>query len=223
MTHSNFDWIATAQKKYLCRYHYNICKMKAKSIIILILGLIGCSCSKFTGSKEPLYIGDEISSDTTHNVLVAYFSRSGNTEQVATAIAEHTGATLYRIEMEVPYPEDFEDCATEAKSELNDSIFPALKDTIADFDKYDVIFVGGPVWWHTAPMPVLSFLKKSGYDFNGKIVVPFCSYANMFPHETLLELVDSTPNSLHPTGFISEKGDTTGIAQWLDDINLKLK
>lgn len=197
--------------------------MKAKYIFILLVGIIFCSCSKFTGSKEPLYIGDEISADTTHNVLVAYFSRSGNTEKVANAIATHSGGTLYRIERKEPYPEDFKDCASEAKSELNDSVFPALKDTIADFDKYDVIFVGGPVWWHTAPMPVLSFLKKSGYDFSGKIVVPFCSYANMFPYETLLEIVNATPNSLHPNGFISEEGDTTGIAQWLDDISLKLK
>ncbi len=197
--------------------------MKAKYIFIFFLGLTFCACSKFTGSKEPLYIGDEISTDTTRNVLVAYFSRSGNTEQVANAIVIHSGGTLYRIERKEPYPEDFKDCASEAKSELNDSVFPALKDTIADFDKYDVIFVGGPVWWHTAPMPVLSFLKKSGYDFSGKIVVPFCSYANMFPHETLLEIVNATPNSLHPNGFISEEGDTTGIAQWLDDINLKLK
>ncbi len=197
--------------------------MKTKYLFTLLIGLTFCACSKFTGSKEPLYIGDEISADTTRNVLVAYFSRSGNTEKVANAIATHSGGTLYRIERKEPYPEDFKDCASEAKSELNDSVFPALKDTIADFDKYDVIFVGGPVWWHTAPMPVLSFLKKSGYDFRGKIVVPFCSYANMFPHETLLEIVNATPNSLHPNGFISEEGDTTGIAQWLDDINLKLK
>lgn len=192
-------------------------------ICLLLFGIINNGCSKFTGSNQPLYIGDEISPDTTRNVLVAYFSRSGNTEQVATAIAKHTGGKLYRIERKEPYPEDFKDCASEAKSELNDSVFPALKDTIPDFDKYDVIFVGGPVWWHTAPMPVLSFLEKSGYDFNGKIVVPFCSYANMFPHETLLEIVNATPNSLHPDGFISEEGDTLGVAQWLDDINLKLE
>ena len=196
---------------------------KVLNLLLAILCFCVCSCAEFTGSKEPLYIGDEISADTTCNVLVAYFSRSGNTEQVANAIATHSGGTLYRIERKEPYPEDFKDCASEAKSELNDSVFPALKDTIADFDKYDVIFVGGPVWWHTAPMPVQSFLKKSGYDFSGKIVVPFCSYANMFPHETLLEIVNSTPNSLHPNGFISEEGDTTGIAQWLDDINLKIK
>ena len=196
---------------------------KVLNLLLAILCFCVCSCAEFTGSKEPLYIGDEISADTTRNVLVAYFSRSGHTEQVANAIATHSGGTLYRIERKVPYPEDFKDCASEAKSELNDSVFSALKDTIADFDKYDVIFVGGPVWWHTAPMPVLSFLKKSGYDFRGKIVVPFCSYANMFPHETLLEIVNATPNSLHPNGFISEEGDTTGIAQWLDDINLKLK
>lgn len=197
--------------------------MKTKYILILLVGPIFCSCSKFTGSKEPLYIGDEISADTTRNVLVAYFSRSGNTEKVATEIAEHSGGTLYRIERKVPYPEDFKDCASEAKSELNDSVFPALKDTIPDFDKYDVIFVGCPVWWHTVPMPVLSFLEKSGYDFSGKIIVPFCSYANMFPHETLFEIVKATPNSLHPAGFISEEGDTTGVTQWLDNINLKLK
>ncbi len=197
--------------------------MKAKHILMLLIGLIFCSCSKFTGSKQPLYIGDDISPDTTRNVLVAYFSRSGNTEKVAKEIAAHSGGMLYRIERKEPYPEDFKDCAAEAKSELNDSVFPALKDTIADFDKYDVIFVGGPVWWHTTPMPVLSFLRKTGYDFSGKIVIPFCSYANMFPHETLLEIVNATPNSQHPNGFVSEEGDTAGIAQWLYDINLKLK
>ena len=197
--------------------------MKAKYIYILFIGLLFCACSKFTGSKVPLYNGDEISPDTTRNVLVAYFSRSGNTEQIANAIATHSGGMLYRIERKEPYPENFKDCASEAKSELNDSVFPVLKDTIPDFDRYDVIFVGGPVWWHTAPMPVMSFLKRSGYDFRGKIVVPFCSYANMFPHETLFKIVNATPNSLHPNGFISEEGDTTGIAQWLDNINLKLK
>ena len=204
----------------------HVCNMKRKTFNMLlsaVLCLSICSCSKFTGSKEPLYVGDDITPDTTRCVLVAYFSRSGNTERVAIAIAEHTDGVLYRIERKEPYPDDFKDCASEAKSELNDSIFPALRDTIVDFDKYDVIFVGCPVWWHTAPMPVLSFLKKSGYDFSGKIVVPFCSYANMFPYETLLEIVNATPNSLHPNGFISEEGDTTGIAQWLDDINLKIK
>ena len=204
----------------------HVCNMKRKTFNMLlsaVLCLSICSCSKFTGSKEPLYVGDDITPDTTRCVLVAYFSRSGNTERVAIAIAEHTDGVLYRIERKEPYPDDFKDCASEAKSELNDSIFPALRDTIVDFDKYDVIFVWFSVWWHTAPMPVLSFLKKSGYDFSGKIVVPFCSYANMFPYETLLEIVNATPNSLHPNGFISEEGDTTGIAQWLDDINLKLK
>lgn len=204
----------------------HVCNMKRKTFNMLlsaVLCLSICSCSKFTGSKEPLYVGDDITPDTTRCVLVAYFSRSGNTERVAIAIAEHTDGVLYRIERKEPYPDDFKDCASEAKSELNDSIFPALRDTIVDFDKYDVIFVGCPVWWHTAPMPVLSFLKKSGYDFSGKIVVPFCSYANMFPYETLLEMVKATPNSFHPTGFISEEGSTLGVAQWLDDINLKLK
>lgn len=197
--------------------------MKYRHIFIALLGLAIYACSEFTGSEEPLYAGDKIAPDTSRTVLVAYFSRSGDTEKVAQAIAKHTQGTLYRIERKMPYADNFKDCASEAKKELNDSIFHALKDTIGDFDKYDVVFVGCPVWWHTAPMPVLSFLTRSGYDFSGKIVVPFCSYANMFPHETLLEIVNRTPKALHPQGFISEEGDTSGISQWLDNINLKLK
>lgn len=188
--------------------------------ILLLAVLLLSSCSKFTGSKEPLYDGDEIEADSTRQVLIAYFSRSGNTEKVAQAIAQKTKGDIFRIERRSPYPEEFRKCADEAKKELEDSIMPILKDRVADFDRYDVIFVGCPVWWHTAPMPILSFLSDSTYCFRDKIVVPFCSYANMFPHETLLEIVNHTPNSIHPQGFISEEGDTTGIYNWLKNINL---
>ena len=194
--------------------------MKTNRLIILIPVLILFACSKFTGSKEPLYTSDSVSPDSTRTVLVAYFSRSGNTEKVAKAIAHHTGGTLYRIERKHPYPEDFKECEKKKKKELNDSIFPVLRDTITDIDRYDVIFVGGPVWWHTAPMPLVSFLRKCDYDFTGKIIVPFCSYANMFPNETLLEIVNATPNAVHPHGFISHEGDTLGLSKWLHYIKL---
>lgn len=179
------------------------------------------SCSKFTGSKTPLYEGDIVEEhDSSRNILVAYFSISGNTEKVAKFIADETGGTLYRIERNNPYPKEFRVYADEAKKELDDSIFPIIKDPVTDFDRYDVVFVGCPVWWHTTPRIISSFLEKQGYDFSNKIVVPFCTYANMFPHETLYEIVKETPGAIHPDGFVSEEGDTTGIYNWLQSINM---
>lgn len=161
--------------------------------------------------------------DSCRKVLVAYFSISGNTEKVAKAIADNTGGTLFRIERQKPYPEEFRKYADEAKTELDDSIYPALKTKVDSMGKYDVIFIGCPVWWHTTPRVINTFLEKEGYDFSNKVVVPFCTYANMFPHETLLEIVNKTPKALHPNGFISEDGDTTGVHQWLNTINLNQK
>lgn len=161
--------------------------------------------------------------DSCRKVLVAYFSISGNTAKVAKAIADNTEGTLFRIERQKPYPVEFRKYADEAKTELDDSVYPALKTTVDSIGKYDVIFVGCPVWWHTAPRVINTFLEKEGYDFSDKVVVPFCTYANMFPHETLLEIVNKTPDSVHPDGFISEEGDTTGVYQWLKKINLNKK
>ncbi|MBD5356800.1 MAG: hypothetical protein HDR88_07330 [Bacteroides sp.] len=188
-------------------------------IILFVITLLH-GCTKFTGSKVPLYTGDTISVSDNPKVLVAYFSYGGNTKKVADAIAGHTKADLFRIERAEPYSEEFRKCAEDAKHELDDSIIPSLRGKLTDLESYDVIFVGCPVWWHTVPMPVLSFLTDSSYTFEGKIIVPFCSYANMFPHETLLEIVNRTPRSVHPSGFISEEGDTTGIYRWLNTINL---
>lgn len=199
-------------KKYLMRH--------LPLVFLLQLALCMASCNKFTGSKVPLYEADTIAYDSTRRVLVAYFSRSGNTQCVAEAIAKQTDGKLFRIERAVPYPDGFRECAEEAKEERDDNIRPALARKVEDFDHYDVIFVGCPVWWHTAPMPVWSFLENEGYDFSDKIVIPFCSYANMFPEETLLKIVELTPDAVHPRGFPAKENNTTGIKEWLLSIHI---
>lgn len=202
--------------------------MKSTTRIIRILSvacllqivLHGTGCQKFTGSKVPLYEADTISLDTTRSVLVAYFSRSGNTRSVAEAIAERTGGTLFCIERATPYPDEFRKCADEAKTECDDNVRPPLARRVEDFDRYDVVFVGCPVWWHTAPMPVWSFLENEGYDFTDKIVVPFCSYANMFPEETLLKIVELTPGAIHPKGLPAKENETKDVEEWLRTIHM---
>jgi Flavodoxins len=121
-------------------------------------------------------------------VLIAYFSREGNnyvngsivnltvgnTQIVAEMIEEHTGGDLFKIEANYSYPSDYTKCTNVAKDELRNNARPELTETVDNIDEYDVIFLGYPNWWGTAPMPVFTFLEE--YDFDGKIIVPFCTH-----------------------------------------------
>ena len=85
-------------------------------------------------------------------ILVAYFSWSGNTQYVAEQIAKQTGGTLFRIEPVKPYPTEYTPCTEVAKKEKEDNARPAIKNKVEDWDSYDTVFIGCPVWWWTAPM-----------------------------------------------------------------------
>ena len=116
----------------------------------------------------------EVSGDS--KVLVAYFSWSGNGQQMARWISEETGGDLFRIVPTEPYGEDFDSCADRAKNELDNETRPELAEHIdAEIMKqYDVIYIGFPVWWYDLPMPVWSFLEE--HDLSGKTVIPFFSH-----------------------------------------------
>lgn len=75
---------------------------------------------------------------------------------------------------------------------------PAIKGRVKDMSRYDVIFVGVPVWWYTAPMPVFTFLEQ--YDFKGKTVIPFCTCYTA-EYNTLKDLVKATPTAAHKDGL----------------------
>ena len=108
--------------------------------------------------------------------LVAYFSWSGNGQQMARWISEETGGDLFRIVPSEPYGEDFDSCADRAKIELDNEIHPELSEHIdaETMAQYDVIYIGFPVWWYDLPMPVWTFLEE--YDLTGKTVIPFFSH-----------------------------------------------
>ena len=117
-------------------------------------------------------------------VLVAFYSRpgnnysvgnvkTGNTQILAEMIAKETGATLFNIEPVKPYPADYNKCTEVAKKELNAAARPAVKADIKAED-YDIIFIGYPIWWGDAPMPVYTFIEK--HNWKGKTVIPFCTH-----------------------------------------------
>lgn len=161
-------------------------------------------------SAQESYFGGE-------RVLVAYFSWSGNTQRVAQEIQRITGGDIFRIEPVTPYPTDYTECTEVALAERDNDARPAIASTVENWNDYDIVFIGCPVWWHTAPMIISTFAES--YDFNGKTVVPFCTYASTYRDETLQRIVDLTPDAAHLTGFGARSGQTSGVQSWLDTIN----
>lgn len=170
---------------------------------VILVALAGCS--KDEGSDTPLYQNDTIKYDANRKILIAYFSWGGNTQHLAEEIANMTGGTLFRIETINPYPMDYNECTEVAREELDNGVRPELSSTVDNLDDYDVVFVGCPVWWHTAPMAVWSFLESSEYDFSDKIIVPFCTYASTYREETLARIVELTPRFQTFAGIRSDR------------------
>lgn len=98
----------------------------------------------------------------------------GNTQYAAMLIAENTGANLYRIEPTTPYTTNHRDLVVLAQDEQNKNVRPEIKDKISNFDDYDVIYVGYPIWWSDMPRILYTFFEL--YDFNGKTVIPFSTH-----------------------------------------------
>lgn len=151
-------------------------------------------------------------------ILVAYFSWGGNTQHVAEHIASLTGGTLFRIEPEKPYPAEYTPCTEVAKAEKEADARPAIKSKVDNWNQYDTVFIGCPVWWWTAPMIINTFAES--YDFNGKAVVPFCTYAASYRDETLARIVELTPAAEHLKGFGTIGKNTDGVESWLRAINV---
>ncbi len=112
--------------------------------------------------------------NNSENILVAYFSWSGNTHEIATQINMLVGGDIYRIQPVNEYSAVYRDVLARAKQEIGSADKPELTEKPETIEQYDIIFIGYPNWCNTFPAPVLSFLSE--YDFTGKKIVPFCTH-----------------------------------------------
>lgn len=117
--------------------------------------------------------------------LILYFSRAGenyykgdlkvvekgNTEVVADYIKEITNGDVFKVEPEIPYPEDYMECTEVTKNEKNGRV---LKETLEDVGDYEGVYIGFPIWWGKMPIVFESQLDK--LDFKGKVVKPFVTH-----------------------------------------------
>lgn len=119
-------------------------------------------------------------------VLVAYFSRAGenyrvgyikkgNTHIMADMIADVTGADTFEIKTVTPYPENYKACTEIAKKEQEENARPELSGKVENWQDYDTVFLGYPIWWSDMPMAVYTFMES--YDWTGKTIIPFCTSA----------------------------------------------
>ena len=126
---------------------------------------------------RPAWEWDGEEPEGAETALVAYFSATNHTKGIAEQIAEITGADLYEITPAIPYTSadlNYSDRSTRATVEQNDTnARPAISGTVANMERYKVVFLGYPIWWGQAPRIISTFLES--YDFSGKIIVPFCT------------------------------------------------
>ena len=155
------------------------------------------------------------------NILIAYFTWSGNTKGIAYEIQRQTGAEIFEIEPENSYSENYNTVLREAQRDQRKQARPKLKNHVKNFDSYDTIILGYPNWWASIPMPIASFLEE--YDFSGKTIMPFCSHGGGRFGQTLTAIAKLAPKafitdglSIHYSGGGTLKNDVT---QWLELLN----
>lgn len=182
----------------------------------------------------------ETPSESSDKILIAYFSRAeniepddvvdasssaslnpqnvgieGNTKIVADMIHNEIGGDVFSIQTEELYPADYDENVDQANDELDEDYRPALKTHVENFDDYDTIFIGYPIWWGTAPMPVYTFLEE--YDFSGKTVIPFSTHKGSGLGSSVRDIREALPDANVLDGFTIEGDNAVNALEEVSD------
>lgn len=158
--------------------------------------------------------------------LVLFTSRSGNTEQVANEIRKQLDCDILEVEPETPYENDYNAMLERAREEL-DAIqqgnFPAVKTSMEDFDSYDLVFVGYPIWYGSMATPMQSILHAHDSKLSGKRIALFATSGSSGISTSVSEARNLCPDSefLDRTLLLTSSSLSqmeSRIAAWLGDI-----
>ena len=173
--------------------------MKSITKSALILMTLMCLLSGCSTAQEPP-VGKKTSESLTgKKVLIVYLSRTGNTKAIAEIIQKNVGGSLVSIELEKPYPENYQAIVDQVEKENETGFLPTLKTKIENIEKYDVVFLGFPTWGMKLPPPMKSFLRQ--YDLSGKTVVPFNTNAGYGVGSSFQTVKELCPKSTITEGF----------------------
>jgi flavodoxin len=155
-------------------------------------------------------------------ILVAYFSHSGNTHEIANQIHKSAGGDIFEIQAVKPYPNDYDAVVKQARQELDSGYKPALKTKMENIKPYDLVFIGYPIWWGTFPAAVKTFLSE--YDFSGKTIVPFCTHEGSGLGRSATDISKLCPKSALLNGAAIRGRDVktarNKVSEWLREIKI---
>lgn len=173
----------------------------------------------FATNVDPISVGD--------NVLVVYYSATGNTDRIAQMVAQDNSATLYQVKPDPDYSSEdlnYNDTNSRVSREHEeDDLIDAMSVNaqVPDWDSYDTVFIGYPIWWGEAAFPIQAFVKAN--DFTGKNVIPFCTSASSGIGDSVEELADETETGQWAIGMrFASSATQEEINAWLESMVIAL-
>ncbi|MFK5952639.1 MAG: flavodoxin [Desulfobacterium sp.] len=158
------------------------------------------------------------------DMLIAYYSRHGNTRKIAELIKCATGADLFEIELVRSCTTDYDAVVAQAKTQIRSSFWPELE-SMPETDSYEVVFLGTPIWWHTMAPPLASFIEH--FDLEKKTVVPFYTHCGGGGGKYEQDIIKMCQDSTVARGFgtyNTDGSDTTAkIDVWLNAMGFQFQ
>lgn len=190
---------------------------KILMMMAAVLALTLAACGNKAAKNQSAETEGNTDSVKNSKVLVAYFSASGVTAGVAKQLAEVTGGELHQIQPEQPYTDadlDWRDKQSRSTLEMQDKTSrPAIINKLDSISQYDIIFVGFPIWWGTAPTIVNTFMES--YDFSGKTVVLFATSGGSGIEQADKDFSEAYPNVNWKEGKLLNSPSRQDLEEWV--------
>lgn len=187
------------------------------AVMLLSIGLTACSQTNNKTETKDRKQKTEKQEVKKMKTLVAYFSASGVTKGVAAQLSEVTGGDLHEIKPEQPYTDadlDWRDKQSRSTLEMQDrKSRPAITGKLANMDDYDVVYVGFPIWWYTAPTIINTFMES--YNFDGKTVIPFATSGGSGIKQACDDLKTAYPNVNWKEGRLLNRASRADLEKWV--------
>ena len=196
-------------------------------IVVVLVIVLGLGTYFIIQNKNEKNINSDLGNNNLNNgsekILVVYYSAQNHTENIAKKIANNLNADIFEVEPKNEYTSEdlnYNNSSSRVSREHNDESLRniELKTTsVNNWEEYDTILIGYPIWWGVAAWPINNFVKDN--DFTGKIVIPFCTSASsgIGQSDTLLKELTNTGNWMNGHRFSSSASDSV-IKEFTDSI-----
>ncbi|HKH82064.1 MAG TPA: flavodoxin [Gemmatimonadales bacterium] len=175
-----------------------------KSIAVMVLIIVASICLLSGSSRAQQLPATAQPLTGEKKVLIVYLSRTNNTKAIAEFIHRKVGGTIVPLELEKPYPVDYDATVQQVAQENETGYLPPLKTRIDGIEQYDLVFLGFPTWGMQLPPPVKSFLRQ--HSLRGKTVVPFNTNAGYGQGSSFQTVRELCPESTILEGFVTRGG-----------------